>query len=473
MELFEVANTSDRTEGGGNMSVNASGPLVCVVDDDSLVRESVEGLLRGEGFHVRTFESAESFLDHARREPPVCMIVDLRLPGISGLDLHRELSRGGAAAPTILLTAHGDIPTSVRAMKAGVLDFLTKPFDDGDLIAATRRAVSRRFPAPLADRAVRIGGIVGESRALQAVLQLIELVADTDATVLITGESGTGKDLVARAIHERSRRRGAPFVRVNCGSIPESLFESELFGYVKGAFTGAVNDRTGRVAAAQGGTLMLDEIGEVPLAMQPKLLHVLQDKEFERVGETRARKVDVRIVAATNRDLAAEVEAGRFRSDLFYRLNVFPIENPPLRDRRDDIPLLVEHFIRVSARRLRREPPRLTEVALRQLISRDWPGNIRELENVIERAIILAHDGPLRFESGPAAATTQPTSPSDPLPSLSRAATQKRERDAIVTALDRSGGRVSGPGGAAELLGMKTSTLFSRMTVLGLRHRSS
>jgi transcriptional regulator with GAF, ATPase, and Fis domain len=218
---------------------------------------------------------------------------------------------------------------------------------------------------------------------------------------------------------------------------------------------------------------MLDEIGEVPLAMQPKLLHVLQEKEFERVGETRPRKIDVRIVAATNRDLAAEVEAGRFRSDLFYRLNVFPIENPSLRDRREDIPLLAEHFFKASARRLHREPPRLTEAALRQLMSRDWPGNIRELENVIERAIILARDGPLRFESGPALATPQPPSPSSPLPSLSRAAMEKQQRDVIVAALERSGGRVSGPRGAAELLGMKTSTLFSRMTVLGLRQRSA
>jgi DNA-binding NtrC family response regulator len=455
------------------MNTSVARPLVCVVDDDSLVRESVEGLLRVEGFHVRTFESAESFLDRPRQEQPACMIVDLTLPGMSGLDLHQELARTGIDAPTMLLTAHGDVPTSVRAMKAGVLDFLTKPYDDDDLLAAVRRAVGGRFPARLAGHVPRIGGIVGESEALQAVLQQIELVADTDATVLITGESGTGKDLVARAIHERSRRHSAPLVRVNCGSIPESLFESELFGYVKGAFTGALTDRTGRFGAAQGGTLMLDEIGEVPLTMQPKLLHVLQEKAFERVGETRTRKIDVRIVAATNRDLAAEVEAGRFRGDLFYRLNVFPIENPSLRDRREDIPLLAEHFVRASARRLHREPPRLTEAALRQLMARDWPGNIRELENVIERAMILARDGQLRFEHGPAGATPAPPSPSSQVPSLSRAAMEKHQRDAIVSALERSGGRVSGPRGAAELLGMKASTLFSRMSVLGLRQRSA
>ena len=241
--------------------------------------------------------------------------------------------------------------------------------------------------------AARTSRIVGTSEALQVVFKQIELVADTDATVLITGESGTGKELVARAIHERSTRRKGPLVRVNCAAIPESLFESELFGYVRGAFTGALNDRAGRFESAQGGTLMLDEIGEVPLAMQPKLLRVLQEKELERVGETRARKIDVRIVAATNRDLAAEVEAGRFRADLFYRLDVFPIWNPPLRERREDIPLLADHFIQACARRLRRPPPLLTEAALRTLMMRDWPGNICELENVIERAIILAREG--------------------------------------------------------------------------------
>ena len=455
------------------MSTSATRPLICVVDDDPLVRASVEGLLQREGLHVDTFESAESFLDRPRPEPPACLIVDLGLPGMSGLELHQELARTGIDAPTILMTGHGDVSASVRAMKAGAVDVLTKPHDDDDLLAAVRHAVSRRIPARLAGPAARTSGIVGESVALQAVLQQVELVADTDATVLITGESGTGKELVARAIHERSHRRKGPLVRVNCAAIPESLFESELFGYVRGAFTGALNDRPGRFEAAQGGTLMLDEIGEVPLAMQPKLLRVLQEKEFERVGETRPRKIDVRIVAATNRDLAAEVAAGRFRGDLFYRLNVFPIENAPLRDRREDIPMLAEHFIQDSARRLRRQPPRLTEAALRQLMTRDWPGNIRELENVIERAIILARDGQLRFDPAAAAATPRPPSTSGALPLLSRAALEKHQRDAIVAALERSGGRVSGPGGAAELLGMKTSTLFSRMNVLGLRQKTA
>jgi DNA-binding NtrC family response regulator len=449
------------------MTTGIAKPVVCVVDDDSLVRESVQGLLRGDGFQVAAFESAERFLDRLVGEPPACLILDLSLPGMSGLDLHDELVRGGIDVPTMLLTAHADVPITVRAMKAGFVELFTKPFDDGDLIAAVRRTVAPRRTTS-AESAVRMGGIVGQSRALVSVLRQVELVADTDATVLITGESGTGKDLVARAIHENSRRRNEPLVRVNCGAIPESLFESELFGHVRGAFTGALADRMGRFGAAHGGTLMLDEIGEVPLSMQPKLLHVIQEKEFERLGETRARKIDVRIIAATNRDLASEVEAGRFRRDLFYRLNVFPIESPPLRDRREDIPLLAEHFVRASARRLHREPPPVTEAALRHLMSREWPGNIRELENTIERALILARGGPLRFESEPAVVPLRPGQ-SSPLPLLSPAAMEKHQRDAIVAALERSGGRVSGPRGAAEMLGMKASTLFSRMTVLGLR----
>jgi DNA-binding NtrC family response regulator len=392
---------------------------------------------------------------------------------MSGLDLHQELARTRTDIPVILLTAYGDVATSVQAMRAGALDFLTKPYDADDLLATVRRAVSWRFPARASRPTPRISGIVGESVALQAVLEQIELVADTDATVLITGESGTGKELVARAIHDRSPRRKGPLVTVNCAAIPENLFESELFGYVRGAFTGALNDRPGRFEAAQGGTLLLDEIGEVPLALQPKLLRVLQEKEFERVGETRARKIDVRVVAATNRDLAGEVAAGRFRGDLFYRLNVFPIENPPLRDRREDVPLLAEHFIEVAARRLRRPPPPLTEAALRHLMTRDWPGNIRELENVIERAIILAREGPLRFDAHSPAPPARPWSPSTSLPLLSRAALEKHQRDAIMAALARSGGRVSGPGGAADLLGVNPSTLFSRMSVLGLRQKKS
>jgi len=451
---------------------SAAKPVVCVVDDDSLVRESIDGLFRQAGFQVDKFESAESFLGRPQRQPPDCLVVDLRLPGMSGLDLHRELVRAGVHTPTILLTGHGDIPTSVRAMKAGALDFLTKPYDADELLAAVQRAVllRGRERAPGVSRPFE--GFVGKSDALTSVLQEVDVVADTDATVLVTGESGTGKELVARAIHERSRRRQGPLVTMSCAAILETLFESELFGHARGSFTGALNDRAGRFEAAQGGTMFLDEIGEVPLAMQSKLLRVIQEKEFERLGETRPRKLDVRIVAATNRELKAEVESGRFRADLYYRLNVFPIRNPALRERLEDIPLLAEHFVQVAARRLGRPAPPLTEAAVRELTARDWPGNVRELENVIERAVILAGDGQLRFDgTSPGVSLKAPALPGG-LPLLSRVAVEKHQREVILAALERAGGRVSGSRGAAELLGMKPSTLFSRMTVLGLRKSS-
>jgi DNA-binding NtrC family response regulator len=455
------------------MSASAARPLVCVVDDDVSVRESVQELFRQEGFRVDLFDSAEGFLGRPRREPPSCLILDLVLPGMSGLDLRRELARTGIEAPTILLTGHGDIPTSVQAMKAGALDVLTKPYDVDELLAAVRQAVSRRVEVRTPSTSGRVEGLVGESQTLQWVLHQVDLVADTDTTVLVTGESGTGKELVARAIHERSRRRHGPWVTVNCAAIPETLFESELFGHAKGAFTGAVHDRPGRFEAAQGGTLLLDEVAEVPLGVQAKLLRVLQEKEVERVGEVRPRKVDVRIVAATNRDLAALVEAGGFRSDLFYRLNVFPIESPPLRERREDIPLLAAHFVQAVARRLRIPPPRLTQGVVRQLMAREWPGNIRELESAIERAAILAEGGELNFGVPPNGSTVRTPATAAPaaLPQLSREAVEKHQRETIAAALAQTGGVVSGPHGAAELLGMKASTLFSRMTVLGLRPR--
>jgi transcriptional regulator with GAF, ATPase, and Fis domain len=312
--------------------------------------------------------------------------------------------------------------------------------------------------------------LVGESAALRKVQQQIELVAPTDATVLVTGESGTGKELVARAIHARSPRASRSMIAVNCGAVPEPLFESEFFGHVKGAFTGALRDKAGRFELADGGTLFLDEIGEVPLPMQAKLLRVLQEQEVERVGDTRPRKVNVRIIAATNRDLKAEVEAGRFRQDLFYRLSVFPIENPPLRDRREDIPRLADHFIRIAAKRMNRRPPKFTNAAARQLTAHDWPGNVRELQNAVERAVILAQGGPLQFDPPPSSRpTSTPPQIPDGSPVLTRADLKQRERESIAAALAQTNGKVFGPDGAAALLGMKPTTLASRIKALGLR----
>jgi transcriptional regulator with GAF, ATPase, and Fis domain len=318
--------------------------------------------------------------------------------------------------------------------------------------------------------------MVGESPGLKKVLQQIQLVAPTDAAVLINGESGTGKELVARAIHENSPRKDRALIKVNCGAIPENLFESEFFGHMRGSFTGAVRDKPGRFEMADGGTLFLDEIGEIPLAMQAKLLRVLQEQEIERVGDTRTRKVDVRIVAATNRDLKQEVAAGRFRQDLFYRLGVFPLEIPPLRERREDIPRLATHFVRLAARKLNRPPPRLTQAQAAQLSAYGWPGNIRELQNAMERAVILAQHGPLHFDlvstEKPRPVSVDEKTPGTGASFQTREDWKRHERDSVSAALVESGGKVFGPGGAAELLGMKPTTLASRIKALGIERPS-
>ena len=312
------------------------------------------------------------------------------------------------------------------------------------------------------------GDVVGSSPALRAVLEQVELVAPTEANVLIQGESGVGKELVARAVHERSRRRDRPMIKVNCASIPRELFESEFFGHARGAFTGALRDRVGRFELAAGGTLLLDEVGEIPADMQAKLLRVIQERSFERVGEDRPREADVRIVAATNRDLRTEAEAGRFRADLYYRLAVFPIEVPPLRRRPEDVPLLAEYFLRESCRRLGVPTPAVGRRDLEALAAYPWPGNVRELQNVIERAAIGCRSGPLRIElpDAPRRDSPEPPPPRD-LPTYADLA--ELERSTVLEALKRTGWKVSGPGGAAELLGAKPTTLASRIKALGLR----
>ncbi len=316
------------------------------------------------------------------------------------------------------------------------------------------------------------GAIIGENPGFRKVMQQVQLVAPTEATVLVTGESGTGKELIARAIHDHSPRKGRALVRVNCSAVPDGLFESEFFGHVKGAFTGAIQDRPGRFELADGGTLFLDEIGDVPLAMQSKLLRVLQEREFERVGDPRVRRVDVRVIAATHHDLKKDVEAGRFRQDLFYRHTVFPVEVPPLRERREDIAPLAMHFVRQSAQRLNRPVPRVSRAVLNQLLAQDWPGNVRELQNAIERAVILSRGGPLRFDlPASTAGQVSPIPPSDPT-FLTRDELKRQERDSIAAALKQTGGKIFGPGGAAELLGMKPTTLASRISALGLTRRN-
>ena len=320
------------------------------------------------------------------------------------------------------------------------------------------------------------GDLVGQSDALRQIISQIDLVAPTEASVLILGETGTGKELVAHEIHSRSRRKDKPLVRVNCASIPKELYESEFFGHARGAFTGALKDRAGRFETAEGGTLFLDEIGEVPLDLQGKLLRALQEKRYERVGEDRTRVADVRIIAATNRDLKKEVAEGRFREDLYYRLNVFPIQVMPLRERREDVPLLAQHFIKLSARDLGCPKPRLTRAGTIQLVTYDWPGNIRELRNVIERAVILARGGALEFDlpAGPGAGVRALTAlPEEKEPAgrefLTEAELQQRERENILAVLKKSDWKIKGADGAAELLGVKPTTLLSRMKKMGLK----
>src|SRR5215831_9143522 len=334
-------------------------PCVFVVDDDQSTRESLSDLLRSTGLHVQTFASAHEFLTSQRPDAPSCLVLDVQLPGCSGLDLQQELAKGHAPLPIIFITGHGDIPMTVRAMKAGASEFLTKPFRDEDLLTAVAQALHHGRPrapgmhppaaaTPAAGddrrRDSRFAEIVGHSAALRRVLQEVEIVAPTDATVLVYGETGTGKELIARALHHLSARRTHPFVTLNCAAIPPDLLESELFGHEKGAFTGALTQRLGRFELADGGTLFLDEIGDLPLVLQPKLLRVLQEHAFERLGSSHTRRANVRLVAATHRDLLAMVHQGTFRADLYYRLNIFPLTVPPLRERRDDIPGLVRHF---------------------------------------------------------------------------------------------------------------------------------
>jgi len=319
------------------------------------------------------------------------------------------------------------------------------------------------------------GELVGQSQVLRHIVNQIDLVAPTEASALILGESGTGKELVAREIHQRSRRKDKPLVRVNCASIPKDLFESEFFGHTRGAFTGAVKDRAGRFEAAEGGTIFLDEIGEVPLDLQSKLLRVLQEKSYERVGEDRTRRADVRVIAATNRNLQRQVEAGRFREDLFYRLNVFPVQVPPLRERMEDVPLLAKHFIETSVRELGCPKPRLTRAAIAKLQNYHWPGNIRELRNVIERAIIISRGGALDFDLPVTESAVVPSrqaarAKSEAEPEfLTEAELQRRERKNLITVLEKTHWRIKGENGAAELLGVKATTLKARIKKMGLK----
>ncbi len=373
---------------------------VLLVDDEEKILKTLGRALREDEHEVTTTASPREALRLLTSRSFDVLIVDHLMPELTGLDVVRELQ---ATVPepdrpaVLMMTAHGTVRNAVDAMKLGVRDYLQKPFDIDELLANVRHMVQEQQARSglsylLSEQRAQFGqyGIVGGSRAVPEVIARVELVARSRSTVLITGETGTGKELVARAIHDRSAERGKPLIRVNCAALPESLLESELFGHVRGAFTGAVHARRGRFALADGGTIFLDEIATISGSVQAKLLRVLQEKEFEPLGAERTQKVDVRVIAATNRDLQQLAAEGKFQNDLYYRLNVIPIRMPPLRERREDVPVLVEHFTTRIANSLGKPAPRVDEGALQALVDYDWPGNVRELENTIERAMVLA-----------------------------------------------------------------------------------
>src|SRR6266550_4492048 len=425
-------------------------PLIYVVDDDASVREALSSLIRSVGWRVETFASAQEFLARPQADAPSCLVLDVQLPGLSGLDLQQELAKADIQIPIIFLTGHGDIPTSVRAIKAGALEFLTKPFNDEDLLDAIQQGIARNQRAPKQSEelgAHKFGDIVGKSAALRNVLNQVEVVAPTDSTVLLLGETGTGKEIIARAILNVSSRSNRPYVKLNCAAIPSGLLESELFGHEKGAFTGAVLQKIGRFELANGGTLFLDEVGDIPLELQPKLLRVLQEQEFERLGSTRTIRADVRLVAATNRDLVQLTAEKEFREDLYFRLNVFPIRIPPLREREGDIPHLVRHYVNKYAQRMNKRIETIPEEIMAALCRYTWPGNVRELQNLIERAVILTSGKVLRLQFSdlqPYAPTASP--PPDALKDV--------EREHILQILRETNGVVGGRLGAAVRLGI-------------------
>ena len=381
---------------------------ILIADDEVNIREALVTMLRKKGHQVRGVATAEEGLEHLETSPADLVITDLRMPGIGGIEFLRRLKDTWPDTEVVVMTAYGSIDTAVEAMRCGAYDYLTKPIDRERFPIVVDKALERHALTTenkqLRDRLetrTRFDQMVGESEPMQRVYSLVEMVADSDVTVLLTGESGTGKELISRAIHHKSPRADGPFITLNCGALPDNLFESELFGYEKGAFTGAMATKMGRFELADGGTLLLDEVGELSLKSQVDFLRVLETKEFRRLGGTKLLKVDTRIIAATNRNLEEAVKQGDFREDLYYRLNVVPIRLPPLRDRADDVPLLVDRFLAECAAQHRREPKDVSREAMRLLRLYGWPGNIRQLRNLMERLVVTVKDAMIQPEHLP------------------------------------------------------------------------
>jgi DNA-binding NtrC family response regulator len=509
---------------------------ILVADDERNLRRVLVALLRREGHEVVQASTGVEAID--RLADVDVVITDLRMPGADGMEVLHTAAKNHPQIPVIMITAYGSVGQAVEAIKAGAFDYIEKPFEADSIRAIVEKAIGQASANKLAPQAVLYPqdgeakgrfGLIGQSAEMHAIFAVIEKVADTPSTVLITGESGTGKELVAKALHEQSGRKHSPFIKINCAAIPKTLMESELFGYEKGAFTGATTSKPGRFELADGGTLFLDEIGEIPVEMQVKLLRAIQESEFERVGGLKTIKVDVRLITATNRDLEQEIVRGTFRDDLYYRLNVVPIQIPPLRKRSGDIPLLVEHIVRKFNERLKKAIVGISDESLDALEAHSWPGNIRELENVLERTIlfskgervergelqlgsagaelnrVIAHDVPSASRAPSAVESTVPTQgdslrgapqgdslrgapqgdflrgadeaseethaeASGSLKAAVRAETARVEHELIAKALEETGGNVTQ---AARLLKISRKSLQIKMKEFGLRDREA
>jgi two-component system response regulator HydG len=449
-------------------------PKVLIIDDETSILDTLRILLKREGFDVHTAVGGPHGLAALDEVRPDFVLSDIRMPGVGGLEILNATRELDPNIPVILMTAQASLQTAIQAVNQGAFHYIQKPFSNDELLVICRRALESRqlkqenqalkseIRRRDATQAVRP---VGKSRSFLEILQLCETVAPTDSTVLISGESGTGKEVIARYVHALSDRSGGPFVSINCGALPENLLESELFGHIKGSFTGAVRDKQGLLIAARAGTFFLDEVGEMTPAIQVKLLRVLQEREVIPVGATEPVPVDVRIIAATNRDLEEEIRRGTFRSDLYYRLNVITLHLPPLRDRLDDLPILIDYFLQSFAAGRGREPLQLAPEAIAALQAYDWPGNVRELENALERAAVLTARGEIGVDALPSRVTSPRASPivSDRLPP--NPPLEIIERAYIHWVLQAEAGNKTR---TAEILGIDPSTLYRKLLRYGM-----
>jgi two-component system response regulator HydG len=442
---------------------------ILIVDDEKSHRLMLRAHLEREGFQIVEASDGHEAVERVNERSFDLVLMDIRMPTMDGIEALKRIQEAAAATPVIMMTAYGSINSAVEALKAGAADYLTKPLDMDELIFKAKKALHyRQLEEENILQKERLGmrfdfsSIIGTSPAMKKLFETLSMAAPTEATVLLLGESGTGKELVANAIHQNSPRNDKPYVKVNCAALPETLLESELFGHEKGAFTGAINTKKGRFERANGGTLFLDEIGEMSPPTQTKILRVLQERELEAVGGTKTIKVDVRIIAATNKDLAEEVKKVRFREDLYYRLNVVPITIPPLRERTEDIPLLAEHFLRIYSEKNKRKFKGFDPRVMDAFISYSWPGNVRELENIVERIVIMSREDTITLEDLPSGiAGPQGEGDWTPPPTSLRDV----ERETILKTLHQTGGNRTH---AAQILGITRKTLHNKIKEYGL-----